>query len=97
MKIQLVHKYNDIISCDTRKFFANIDHQILLNILGEYIPDKDIMWLLGNVVDSFETVSVASDGNHPRPSLERRGYGLPLGNLTSALLVMAIQPNYASR
>ena len=43
------------------------------------------MWLLENIVESFETTPVASNGNHPYPSLERRGYGLPLGNLTSQL------------
>ncbi len=35
-----------VLKCDIRKFFANIDHQILKNILAEYISDKDILWLL---------------------------------------------------
>ena len=74
-----------VLKCDIKKFFASIDHEILLNILGERIPDKDIIWLLENIVESFKTLSVASNGNHPYPSLERRGYGLPLGNLTSQL------------
>lgn len=58
--------------CDIRKFFANIDHKILLDVLSRYIPDKNILWLLKNVIDSFETES---------------GVGLPLGNLTSQLFV----------
>ncbi len=74
-----------VLKCDIRKFFASIDHQVLLSILKEYIPDQDIIWLLQNIVESFQTMPVASDGNHPYPSLERRGYGLPLGNLTSQL------------
>ncbi|MCE9585413.1 RNA-dependent DNA polymerase [Candidatus Nomurabacteria bacterium] len=57
-----------ILKCDIRKFFANIDHQILKNILARHIQDKDILWLLENVINSFEK-------------------GLPLGNLTSQLLV----------
>lgn len=61
-----------ILKCDIRKFFANIDHEILLKILARYIPDKNIPWLLKNVIDSFET---------------RQGVGLPLGNLTSQLFV----------
>ncbi len=61
-----------ILKCDIRKFFANIDHTILKKILASYIPDKDIIWLLGQVIDSFET---------------RQSVGLPLGNLTSQLLV----------
>lgn len=74
-----------VLKCDIRKFFASIDHEILLKILGEYIPNKDIFGLLSNIVESFQTIFVASNGNHPHPSLERRGYGLPLGNLTSQL------------
>ncbi len=61
-----------ILKCDIKKLFANIDHAILKQILRGYIPDKDILWLLDRVIDSFET---------------RPGVGLPLGNLTSQLLV----------
>ena len=41
------------LKCDIRKFFANIDHDILMNILKEYIPDENIIWLLKNVIDNF--------------------------------------------
>ena len=61
-----------VLKCDIRKFFASIDHGVLLKILTEYIPDKNILWLLNEVVSSFET----------KPKI-----GLPLGNLTSQLLV----------
>jgi RNA-directed DNA polymerase len=44
-----------VLKCDIKKFFASVDHEILLNILSEYIPDKDIIWLLGNIIWSFET------------------------------------------
>lgn len=43
-----------ILKCDIKKFFASIDHEILLNILNEYILDKDIIWLLKNIVESFQ-------------------------------------------
>ena len=59
---------------DIRQFFASIDHHILKNILARHIPDQDILWLLGQIIDSFETVG-------------RPGVGLPLGNVTSQLLV----------
>ncbi|MBI2676357.1 MAG: group II intron reverse transcriptase domain-containing protein [Candidatus Yanofskybacteria bacterium] len=62
-----------ILKCDIRKFFDNIDHEILLAILGRYIKNQDILWLLDGVIDSF--------------SSNRLGIGLPLGNLTSQLLV----------
>ncbi|NCN07295.1 hypothetical protein GW933_01235 [Candidatus Falkowbacteria bacterium] len=61
-----------VLKCDIRKFFASIDHNILLNILTEYIPDKDILCLLREIIISFNT----------KPNT-----GLPLGNLTSQLLV----------
>ena len=62
-----------VLKCDVRKFFANIDHQILFSTLAFYISDVDILRLLNDIVKSF------SNG--------RIGVGLPLGNLTSHLLV----------
>ena len=43
-----------VLKCDIRKFFANIDHQVLKDILWKYIADEDILWLLGIVIDSFQ-------------------------------------------
>jgi RNA-directed DNA polymerase len=63
-----------ILKCDIRKFFASIDHVILFAILEKHIEDGDMRRLLGRVIDSFQTIS--------RPNV-----GLPLGNLTSQLLV----------
>lgn len=61
-----------ILKCDIKKFFANINHDILKNILKQYIQDQKILWLLDRVIDSFEVSS---------------NTGLPLGNLTSQLFV----------
>ncbi len=61
-----------VLKCDIRKFFASIDQKILLSILKEHIPDKDIVRLLENIIDSFHTEF--------KPDV-----GLPLGNLTSQL------------
>ncbi len=66
-----------VLKCDIKKFFASIDHNILKNILAKNISDNDILWLLGRVIDSFQNVVEA--GSPQR--------GLPLGNLTSQLLV----------
>jgi retron-type reverse transcriptase len=61
------------LKCDIKKFFANINQTILLGIIERYIPDKNIVWLVSVIVWSFNSgVS---------------GIGLPLGNLTSQLLV----------
>jgi RNA-directed DNA polymerase len=62
-----------VLKGDIRKFFASIDQNILLKILNEYVPDKNIIWLLGRIISSF--------------SSRAKGVGLPLGNLTSQLFV----------
>lgn len=73
-----------VLKMDIRKFFANIDHEILLNILAEYISDKDCLWLLENIIGSFPS----KDSNSKiRPLGSTGSIGLPLGNLTSQLLV----------
>ena len=61
-----------VLKCDIRKFFASIDQEILLKILRKQIADKNVLWLIGQVIKSFST---------------EPGKGLPLGNLTSQLLV----------
>ena len=70
-----------MLKCDIRKFFASIDQQILLNILARYIPDPRILALIAEVVNSFR-----SSVSMSRRRLDMRK-GLPLGNLTSQLLV----------
>ncbi|MEQ1561618.1 MAG: reverse transcriptase domain-containing protein [Nitrospira sp.] len=82
--IETFHKYTNKISqngtravwvlkCDVRKFFASIDQGILIGIIQDYIPNKDIVWLISQIIKSFHST--------------REGVGLPLGNLTSQLLV----------
>jgi retron-type reverse transcriptase len=63
-----------VLKCDIRKFFASIDHLVLKDILAQLIDDADILWLLHRVIDSFSTEG-------------KKDVGLPLGNLTSQLLV----------
>jgi len=63
-----------VLKCDIKKFFANINHQVLKDILFKNIKDKDIFNLIVIIIDSFETKKGC-------------GFGLPLGNLTSQLLV----------
>jgi len=58
------------LKCDIKQFFASVDHQILLSLLIPKIQDKDILWLLTEIINSFSSEL----GN---------GRGIPLGNLTS--------------
>ncbi len=66
------HRTCWVLKCDIRKFFASIDHEILLDILKNHIPDKNIVLLLKNIIDSYHSDLTC-------------GAGLPLGNLTSQL------------
>jgi len=63
-----------VLKGDIRKFFANIDHEILKEILRKHIQDEDVNWLCSQLIDSFSTEGKAN-------------VGLPLGNLTSQLFV----------
>ncbi len=58
---------------DIKKFFASIDHETLMRVLKRHIEDLEIIRLINKVVSSFHSVN--------------QGVGLPLGNLTSQLLV----------
>ena len=62
-----------VLKCDIRKFFDSIDHRILFEILGGYIEDEEVLKLLQKIVSSFYK--------------NKEGCGLPLGNLTSQILV----------
>lgn len=64
-----------VLKCDIRKFFASIDQKVLMEIIERYIPDERVSVLISNIAASFcSTPGVAQ-------------IGLPLGNLTSQLLV----------
>ncbi len=62
-----------ILKGDIRKCFASIDQAILFEILKRNIKDTDVLLLLRIILKSFSSTTV--------------GKGLPLGNLTSQLLV----------
>lgn len=62
-----------VLKCDIRKFFASVDQAVLIEIVKGYIPDAGIVALLSEIIGSFHS--------------KERGRGLPLGNLTSQLLV----------
>lgn len=62
-----------VLKGDIRKFFASVDQTVLTEIITSYIPDTNILWLISKIVGGFHST--------------RGGIGLPLGNLTSQLLV----------
>ena len=56
--------------CDVRRYFDNIDHLILFEILRKKIKDEKIRRILLEVINSFHTTV---------------GKGVPLGNVTSQI------------
>lgn len=58
------------LKCDVRKFFANIDQQILLSLIKRNVSESDTLWLVEKILFSFT---------------EAPNKGLPLGNVTSQL------------
>lgn len=62
-----------VLKCDVRKFFASIDQATLIQIVKRHVNDVDIIWLIERTIESFQSTGP--------------GKGLPLGNLTSQLLV----------
>ena len=58
--------------CDVRKFFDNVDHEILLSILERRIKDEKAFGLLREIVGSFK-------------SKYYKNKGIPIGNLTSQI------------
>lgn len=58
------------LKCDIRRFFATIDHGILLSLIGMVIKDERTLELIKTIIGSFSM--------NPQK-------GLPLGNLTSQL------------
>ena len=56
------------LKCDVRKFFDNIDHEILKHRLAEIVDDKRTLRLLFHIIDSYEVTP---------------GKGIPMGNQTS--------------
>jgi RNA-directed DNA polymerase len=56
---------------DIEKYFDNIDHQKLLEMISAVIDDADIFWLLTTILKTSEQSSGI------------KGKGIPIGNLTS--------------
>lgn len=58
------------LKCDIKKFFATINHDILIQLLARKITSPDILWLTKKIIDSHSNTA---------------NTGLPLGNVTSQL------------
>jgi len=59
-----------ILKCDIKKYFDSINHDILINLVKRKVKDKNVLWLIDIIIDSYEI----------SPAI-----GIPLGNITSQL------------
>jgi len=59
-----------ILKCDIKKYFDSVNHDILTSLIRDKIKDKNIMWLIDVIINSYSTFSII---------------GIPLGNITSQL------------
>jgi retron-type reverse transcriptase len=57
------------LKADVQKFFDNVDHEILLSILGRKIKDADATWLLRSIVQSYAAAPFERE-TEPSPTRE---------------------------
>lgn len=58
-----------VLKSDIQHYFDSVEHKILLNLIREKIKDENIIWLIKQILDGFDT--------------KIEGKGMPLGNYTS--------------
>lgn len=59
-----------ILKCDVKKYFDSINHDILTDLIKNKVKDKNVIWLVDIIINSY---------------LTSPGFGIPLGNITSQL------------
>ena len=73
---------------DITKYFYRVDHATLMGILERRIKDKDLLWLLGRIVNcDKEAFGLPLDADIAQGTGEERltECGMPIGNLTSQM------------
>jgi RNA-directed DNA polymerase len=76
---------NYVLQCDIRKYFPQIDHDILKSLIRRKIKCPETLWLVDLVIDNNQNIDselVYFPGDILITPLERKR-GLPIGNLTS--------------
>jgi len=89
---QYLRRSKYVLKCDIKKYFPNINHEILKKIIGKKIADKKLLTVINNIIDSspvFEGIIVSGNSNLgeylqlPLFSQSYKKKGIPIGNLTS--------------
>ena len=79
---QYARRFPVVLKCDLRRYFASIDHAILLQRIGMTVADAATMRLIRRILDSHEDGRKMEWGTDLFDCRVRR-HGLPIGNLTS--------------
>jgi len=81
---QFQKKNKFVLKCDIKKYFFNVDHDILFEQLSRKIKCPDTLWLIKQIIDSSEMKSELEyfPGDDLFTPLSRKK-GIPIGNLTS--------------
>lgn len=70
-------KHQYVAKLDVRKYFDNIDHDVLMMKLARLFKDKQLLSIFEKIIRSYESgIANGTDS-------EKRGKGVPIGNLTS--------------
>ena len=90
--IKLVKKYIKelnynyyCLKIDIKKYFYSINHNILKDLLNKKIKDELFLDILYKIIDSTNEEYIFEYAKKQNISL-KKGYGLPIGNLTSQIL-----------
>lgn len=67
------------LQCDISKYFASIDHNILIKLIRKRVKDKKALWLIEEIIDS------SYEDKFFENLFEFKLKGIPIGNLTSQL------------
>jgi RNA-directed DNA polymerase len=83
---QLANRHTYVLKCDVRKFFPNIDQEILFLKLAQTIRCLGALGLTRKILESYHTGPEIPPPLFPGDDLAiPRSRGLPIGNLTSQL------------
>ena len=80
---QFARRYPYALKCDIRKYFANVDHEILSNQLARVIGDLRLLDLMKGILASHSEKTRIAWGDDLFSARRVVGCGLPIGNLTS--------------
>lgn len=61
--MEYIRRNKYCLKCDISKFYPSINHEILKKIVRRKIKDENVLWLLDDIIDSFEGETNTPIGN----------------------------------